>query len=262
MSKAIYIASSEPNSGKSVVTLGLMNILLGKIGKIAYFKPVIRESGNDNKDVNIETMVDHFGLDKSYHDCYAFTYSELLKFRSENNNAFVIDTIISKYKKLEETHDFVVVDGMDFEGEGASFEFSSNVEIAKNLSVPLILIAKGDGYTPDEITRNVLSTMQILRDQEVPLLAVIANKVDPLNVEALHALFAQRLPKYLLTSIIPYANELKSPTMKEIVEGVEGKILFGEKLFVEPGRSFYCRGYAVAQLPYTPGRKHFDSHSR
>ena len=63
MSKAIYIASSESNSGKSVVTLGLMNILLGKIRKIAYFKPVIRENGGTHKDINIETMIDHFGLD-------------------------------------------------------------------------------------------------------------------------------------------------------------------------------------------------------
>src|SRR5690242_21127457 len=116
MSKAIYIASSESNSGKAVVTLGLMNILLGKIRKIAYFKPVIRENGN-HRDVNIETMTRHFGLDLTYNDCYAFTYAELLKFRSEANNAFVIDTIISKYKKLEDTHDFVIVDGMDFEGE-------------------------------------------------------------------------------------------------------------------------------------------------
>ena len=36
MSKAIYIASPDPNSGKSVITLGLMNMLAGKIKSIAY----------------------------------------------------------------------------------------------------------------------------------------------------------------------------------------------------------------------------------
>ncbi|MEO8819693.1 MAG: AAA family ATPase, partial [Ginsengibacter sp.] len=234
MSKAIYITSSEANSGKSVITLGLMNILLGKLRKIAYFKPVIMESVNNKKDINIETMIDHFGLDISYNDCYAFTYSELLKFRSENNSDFVIDTIISKYKKLEDSHDFVLVDGMDFEGDGASFEFSSNVEIAKNLSVPLILVAKSDGYSPSEITRNVLSTMQILREKEVPLLAVIANKLDPLKIEELHVLFSKLLPKDVLSSIIPFARELKSPTMKEIVEGVGGKVLFGQNYLSNP----------------------------
>ena len=73
MSKAIYVASSESNSGKSVITLGLMNILVGKIKKIAYFKPVIRESGINNKDIYIETMIDHFGLNIKYEDSFAFT---------------------------------------------------------------------------------------------------------------------------------------------------------------------------------------------
>src|ERR1035438_208832 len=88
MSKSIYVASSESNSGKSVITLGLMNILVGKIKKIAYFKPVIREVGK-HKDINIETIIDHFGLSVSYEDAYAFTYPELLKYRSEGNNAYI-----------------------------------------------------------------------------------------------------------------------------------------------------------------------------
>lgn len=238
MSKAIYIASSEPNSGKSVITLGLMNILLGKLRKIAYFKPVIVENSISHKDINIETMIDHFKLETTYKDCYAFTYHELLKLRSEGDESVVIDTIISKYKKLEESHDFVLVDGLDFEGEGASFEFFSNVEIAKNLSVPLILVAKGEGYVPDEITNKILSTMQILANREVEMLAVIANKVDPLQAEALHVLFEQRLPKSLLTAILPNTKELRSPTMKEIVEGVNGKILFGENYLSNPVDNF------------------------
>lgn len=238
MSKAIYIASSEPNSGKSVITLGLMNILLGKLRKIAYFKPVIVENSISHKDINIETMIDHFKLETTYKDCYAFTYHELLKLRSEGDESVIIDTIISKYKKLEESHDFVLVDGLDFEGEGASFEFFSNVEIAKNLSVPLILVAKGEGYVPDEITNKILSTMQILANREVEMLAVIANKVDPLQAEALHVLFEQRLPKSLLTAILPNTKELRSPTMKEIVEGVNGKILFGENYLSNPVDNF------------------------
>jgi phosphate acetyltransferase len=123
---------------------------------------------------------------------------------------------------------------MDFEGEGASFEFSSNVDIAKNLSIPLILVAKGSGYTPAEITRNVLSTMQILREREVPLLAVIANKLDPSKIEELQNLFAQNLSKRVLTSIIPYSQQLSSPTMKEIAEGVNGKVLFGQSYLSNP----------------------------
>jgi phosphate acetyltransferase len=195
MSKAIYVASSEPYSGKSVITLGLMNMLVGKIKKIAYFKPVVRESVAKNKDIYIETMINHFDLDIKYEDAYAFTYDELLMYRSEGNSAYIIDTIISKFKKLEEVNDFVVVDGTDFDGDGAAFEFYSNLEIVKNLGIPLILITKGNGHKPEELINNTLSTLQVLSNREIPLLAVIANKIDPPYVEELQQLFHKRLPK-------------------------------------------------------------------
>src|SRR6185437_13408033 len=238
MSKAIYVASSESSSGKSVITLGLMNILLGKISKIAYFRPVIRENDLKREDTYIQTMLRHFGIDTPYNDCFAFTYNEFLRYRSENNNSFLIDTIINKYKKLEDAYDFVLVDGMDFEGDGASFEFSSNVEIAKNLSIPMILVSKAEGYTPDEITRNILATLQFLRNHDVPLLAVIANKTDPAEVKELQGMFSWRIPKNVLSSVIPAINELKSPTMKEIVETINGKLLFGQNYLSNPVNHF------------------------
>ena len=137
MSKAIYIASSEPNSGKSVITLGLMNLLVGKVKNIAYFKPIVNQRAEESKDIHIETIIAQFGLKINYNDTFAFTYDELLQHRSEGNSALIIDGIISKFKKLEESHDFVVVEGTGFNGDGASFEFDSNVDIAKNLGIPL-----------------------------------------------------------------------------------------------------------------------------
>lgn len=238
MSKAIYVASSESNSGKSVVTLGLMNILLGKISKIAYFRPVIRENDDKKEDIYIQTMLTHFGIETPYNDCFAFTYNEFLRYRSENNNSFLIDTIINKYKKLEDAYDFVLVDGMDFEGDGASFEFSSNVEIAKNLSIPMILVSKASGYSAEEITRNILATLQMLRNHDVPLIAVFANKTDPSDAEELQAVFRQRLPKYFLSCVIPFIKELRSPTMKEITESIDGQLLFGQNYLSNPVNHF------------------------
>src|SRR6185437_9153702 len=97
-----------------------------------------------------------------------------------------------------------------------------------NLSIPMILVSKAEGYSPDEITRNILATLQFLRNHDVPLLAVVANKTDPSEVEELQGMFRRRLPKNVLTSVIPEINELQSPTMKEIVEEINGKLLFGQ----------------------------------
>lgn len=229
MSKAIYVASSEPNSGKSVITLGLMNILVGKIKNLAYFKPIVN-GGSGKKDIHIETIISQFGLKVKYTDTFAFTYDELLHHRSQGNNSFIIDSIIAKFKMLEETHDFVVVEGTGFDGDGSSFEFDSNIEIAKNLGIPFILITKGDSGTPEEVGNSILSSYQLLHDKEVQVLAVIANKIKPQDVEPVKEILNTRLPKNTINAVIPFNKDLGNPTMKEIVEAVKGKLLFGDNL--------------------------------
>lgn len=42
--KGIYIATSESDSGKSLITLGLMSMLLGKTAKVGYFRPIVEDS--------------------------------------------------------------------------------------------------------------------------------------------------------------------------------------------------------------------------
>jgi phosphate acetyltransferase len=230
MSKAIYIASPDPNSGKSVISLGLMNLLSGKIKKIAFFKPVINEPGKGERDVHIDTVLTQFDLGIAYTDTFAFTYDEFLHYRSEGNGSYIIDGIIAKFKKLEETHDFVLVEGTSFNSEAASFEFDANIDIAKNLGIPMILVARADNNSPEEVGNAILSTYQALQGREIDVLAVIANKIAPADAESMKDILVSRLPKQVLIAVIPFNKDLGNPTMKEIVEAVNGKLLFGESL--------------------------------
>ena len=52
MNKAIYIATSEENSGKSVITLGLMSMLMGKTSKVGYFRPIVEDFEEGKLDLN------------------------------------------------------------------------------------------------------------------------------------------------------------------------------------------------------------------
>ncbi len=230
MTKAIYIASSSPFSGKSVIALGLINMLLGKTKKIAYFKPVVNEPLEKEIDAHIETIVSHFGLNDNYQDMYAFTRDEILRLRSEGNDAYIIDKIISKYKKLEETHDFIIVEGTDFMGEGVTFEFDANIAIAKNLGIPVILVINGAQNPAADTASKLLSTYQSFNDKEVQVLALVANKVNEREVEELQQAFDKRLPKDVLGIVIPLNKDLGNPTMKEIKDAVNGTLLFGESL--------------------------------
>ena len=110
MSKGIYVATIEPNSGKSVVVLGLMRMLLGKTAKVGYFRPIIEDTKKGELDNHINTVLTHFELDINYKKTFAFTRSEILDLYNKGKSGKVIDEIIKKYKYLEERFDFILVE--------------------------------------------------------------------------------------------------------------------------------------------------------
>jgi phosphate acetyltransferase len=228
MTKTIFIASAEPHSGKSVVAIGLVNMLLGKAQKIGYFKPIVNDSPKDSKDVHIETIIDYFDLPISYDETYAYTRQEALQRLEDEGQGQMMDVIISKYKRLEENYDFTVIEGSDFLGEGIAFEFEANVSIAKNLNAPVIIVTSGVGKTTAQIVNNVLNLVRNFEQREVQVLAVVANKVNPEQVADVKELLSTQLSGTIL-SVIPMDKGLQSPTMKEITESLGGKLLFGEE---------------------------------
>ena len=120
MNKAIYIATSEANSGKSIVSLGLMRMLLGSTAKVGYFRPIIDDLKEGKTDNHINTIRSHFDLNFDCDDAYAFTRTEYINLRNDGKEGEIFDRIIEKYKALEEKNDFMLVEGTDFSGEGTA----------------------------------------------------------------------------------------------------------------------------------------------
>ncbi|KQO22685.1 phosphate acetyltransferase [Flavobacterium sp. Leaf82] len=227
MSKAIYIATSDQNSGKSIITLGLMSILIGKTAKVGYFRPIIEDFVDGELDNHIETVLSHFDLDIKFEDAYAITKSKLIKKKNKGKIGEVLDLIIEKYKKLEERFDFVLVEGTSFTGEGTSIELDLNVLIAKNLGIPTIIIGSGVGKTLEELVDSLYLVYDSFKVKEVEVLSVIANKVQFENIELVTKGLQKSLPANVLINTIPLISSLNNPTMQEIVNQLDAKVLFG-----------------------------------
>lgn len=229
MTKTIFIASAEPYSGKSIVALGLVNMLLGKAQKIGYFKPIINHDPREKKDVHIQTIIEHFGLPVNFEDAYAFTRQEAMRHLESESQGEMIDTIITKFKKLEENYDFTILEGSDYEGEGAAFEFESNVRIAKNLNAPAILVVSGERKTTAQVINDVVNLLRNFEAREIQVLAIVANKIQDDQVDDVRQLLNVQLPPDTILAVIPADKALQSPTIKEIYESLGGKLLFGEE---------------------------------
>lgn len=229
MTKSIFIATTEPYSGKSVVALGLVNMLLGKTKRVGYFKPIINQDPTEGKDIHIETVIDYFNLRLSYEDSYAFTRSAVMKQMENASQSSLINTIIRKYKKIEDNFDFTVIEGSDFLGEGTAFEFELNLSVAKNLGVPVIVVSSGENKSTAEIVSSVLNVLRNFQSREVQVLAVVINRIKPEQAEDVRQLLITAVHTGTILALIPEDNALASPSMKEILESLNGELLFGEQ---------------------------------
>lgn len=229
MTNAIYLTTTEPFSGKSIYALGLVNLLAGKTDKISYFKPIITV-GKKEKDRRLTLIKDHFKLTQPYEDMFSFTIHKAFKEINRKNEAFLIDTIIEKFKRLQEKSDFVVVEGTDFAGISTNVEFNGNVSIAKNLGIPAAIILNCAHKTLGEIVEQAISTTNAFLSNGVQVLTLVANKVEIGKEAELTRKLVQALPKEILISAIPVHLELSNPTMEEIRDSMGAKVFFGENL--------------------------------
>jgi len=241
MNKGIYIATLEPNSGKSLVSIGLMNTLLGKTQKVGYFRPIIDDVEEGMKDNHIDTIISYFNLPLSYDEAYGYTRSEIIQKRNEGKSGEIIDTIIKKYKKLEDEYDIVLVEGSDFSGEPNVFEFDVNVVIAKNLGIPVIIVASGVNKTKEALTASLQMVYQAFINKDVRVLALVTNKIQPENLEIAVNAMKTFLPEEVSIFAIPLLNTLSNPTLNEIMEVLGGKVLFGEE-FLDNQTGSYAVG--------------------
>ncbi len=203
-------------------------MLLGKTKKVGYFKPIINADPKEKKDDHIAAVTEYFGLSVIYDDAFAFTRSQALQMIQNRSQGEMIDTIISKFKKLEDTYDFTVIEGSDFLGEGIAFEFDANISVAKNLAAPVIIVISGENKTTAQIVTSSLTVFQNFRSREVQVLAVVVNKVNGEQAEDIKQLLTIQFDKEIIIAVVPLEKSLKSPTLREIKESLNGKLLFGE----------------------------------
>ncbi|MDB5134988.1 MAG: phosphate acetyltransferase [Mucilaginibacter sp.] len=230
MIKTVFIASTEAHSGKSIISIGLVNMLLGKAQKIGYYKPIISQEEVRKKDGHIDTILSYFDLPMAYEDAYAFTWHEAMRKMDIESQGEMIDTIIRKFKRLEEKYDFTVVEGTDYQGEGAVFEFDINAQIAKNLCAPVIVVVSGEEKMTEQVISGALTAIHNFVAREIQVLALVVNKVKSEEAKDIEKALKQQLAPEILLAIIEEDIRLKSPTIKEINEQLKGKVLFGKDL--------------------------------
>ena len=177
MNRSVYVITPSAQSGKLLISLGLMQMLQRTTTRLAYFKPLIE--GNTVKDNHIDTILTHFKINMDYKDAYAFTRAELSEMENQGKINEVYETIINKYKKLEEQFDFILVEGSDFKEEGSVFEVDFNASIAQSLAMPVLMATKYCYNTIGELVNNVIAEVHSFCQKILILDCLLAGAQKP-----------------------------------------------------------------------------------
>ncbi|MEM6642071.1 MAG: phosphate acetyltransferase [Bacteroidota bacterium] len=232
MASSIYITTAEAHCGKSLVCLGIIEHILRKTRRVAIYRPIITSNKLEKRDKNIDLILSHFELDISYEETFAFSANEAQDLISKGHIDEVLDRIIEKYKQLETKSDFILCEGSDFLSESSSFEFGLNVRIAKNLGSPVLILGRGDG------NRSIAESLRPLKlaidgfvDNDCEVIGAIINRAKAEEAHELLVAMQAELPvKDLSLSVIPENKLLKSPTVREIQEHFDAKVIYGSEL--------------------------------
>jgi phosphate acetyltransferase len=224
MSRNLYIAAIEPRSGKSVVAIGIMELLIRRLHKIGFFRPVIPDVECDN---NIRLILSRYHLKMAYNDAYAYKNEDAQTMVAEGRSETLLKNILDKYKTLENQCEFVLCEGTDFTGVSSAFEFDFNAAVANNLGCPILAVINGRNKSPEEVIETIRFARESFENQGCTVLAAIANRVDPQHLATIQwQLKAVRsaMPIY----IIPEEPLLGKPTVGEIAAALKSRILQGD----------------------------------
>ncbi len=227
MANSLYITTAESYCGKSLIDLGIIDYVLRRTKRVSFFRPII-SADIGMRDKNIELILGHFKLDQTYDEAYVYHQKEAKKLISAGKTEKLLDKIIKQYKALEAKSDFILCEGTDFLTESSAFEFGINVQVAKNIGSPVLIVGRGDNGRTVE---NVIGTMQLaiesFHDEDYDVMGAVVNRADPDKIQPLLKAMKKELPTGLFLSVIPTNDLLKSPTVKEIVAHLDADVLYG-----------------------------------
>jgi phosphate acetyltransferase len=226
MAKSLYIAAMAPGSGKSVIALGIMELLSRRIRQLGYFRPVVPAA--KEPDNNIRLIKTRYNLDLSYEEMAAYTHEEARDLAADGQIETVLKKILNQYKQLEDKCKFILCEGTDFTGVGSAFEFDFNAEVANNLGSPILALVNGRKKSPDEIIDAMQVARESFEEKGCTVLATIINRVAADGIDAVHAqlkkLGLEKEPVYIL----PEDPTLGKPTVGEIARNLNAQILQGD----------------------------------
>ena len=247
MSNSIYVASPEGLTGKSMVAVGMIEALTRTVTSVGVFRPVVRAGVED---AILHTLVSQPGIFQTYEEAVGVTYDDV-----HRDADAALSVLVEKYSEIKERYESVVILGSDYTDVTSPIELTFNARVAANLNAPVILVVSGKGRAAEGIRPVAEGALAEFRARHAKVIGVIANRVDPGQLDATRAELA-KLPD-VVTGALPADRFLAAATVRAQFEAVQANLVLGNPELL--GRESATVLVAAMTLPNVLARLEADS---
>ena len=227
--KNIYVAATSQHVGKTTSTLGLVSSYMKRGLKVGYCKPVGQKfldiaNLRVDKDTFLFADLIHFDIIPELHSPVILGPGATKKYLDNPDKYDLEKWVINAKKSLSKENELVIYEGTGHPGVGSVADLS-NARVAKLLDAGVIMIVEGGiGRTIDML--NMCTAL--FREENVPIIGVIINKVIPEKIETVKKYVGKWLDKkgIKLLGILPYDKTLAYPLIKSVANAVGGTITY------------------------------------
>ncbi|EJZ04275.1 phosphate acetyltransferase, partial [Mycolicibacterium fortuitum subsp. fortuitum DSM 46621 = ATCC 6841 = JCM 6387] len=182
------------------------------------FRPITRLG--EDRDYILELLLASATAALSYDECVGVSYQQV-----HEDPDVAIAEIVDRFHRVAEQCDAVLIVGSDYTDVATPSELSMNARIAVNLGAPVVLAVKAADRTPTEVAHVVEVCLAELNHQHAHAAAVVANRCDPAQLDAVaQALKPLGPPAYVL----PEEPLLVAPSVAELQVAVDGTMIAGD----------------------------------
>ena len=242
MTQSLYVASLEPDSGKLVISLGVMEMLSRRVDRLGFFRPI--SSGPAENDSHIQLFNNRFSLSLQAEQMVGVSHEQARAWISAGEEDRLFREIVARFKQAEELCDFLLVEGPDITHLSDSLDYEMSIRIARGLGAPAIYVSSGYQGTVTDLLENVRLAEKAFRKLNCPLLAVLVNRVDAGILDQARGELLKLYDGEMLIDLLPEVEGLSDPSMEEIVEALGGQWFSGPKDRLQR----YVRDFKVAAM--------------
>ena len=214
----------EAGSGKSVVALGIMELLSARVERLGFFRPIVPSL--TEPDPQLELVRRRYRLDLAYGEMHALTEAEA---NAIDDYGELRKRVVHAYRPLEGRCDFILTEGTDFTGLAPALAFGLNADLANELGAPVLVVVKGG--PPDETAAAVRVARESLAHKGCTLFGIVVNRAPSELADDIAARLAGESDDPIY--VIREDPDLDRPTVGEVAAAM------GAEVLVEPPESLH-----------------------